>query len=1014
MWSPRIKSQATCVCVVLAVASVGCREDRLLTDPREPEAIGQRPNHVLLTLGGVVQVTTGEHHSCALKSDGKVACWGDNTFGQSAPPGSSFSQISAGGSKTCGLRTDGALACWGSNGFAGPPTPPAGTYVQVSSGANHACALTGDGTAVCWGANYAGQSSPPPHAFSQVAAGYAHTCGLLPVGIVECWGDIASPPGDTFTQISSGANFACGIKTDVTIGCWGVGYNGQSTPPPGQFTQVSAGLNYACAAGIDGLVACWGYNGFGQSTPPSDSFNQVSSGWNHTCGLGADGQVRCWGYDGSGAATPPTATFSQVSAGRDFTCGVVETGGALACWGQSSFGQATPPGGSFLEVSSGISHSCGLHSDGTVACWGFNSDGQATPPAGAFSQVSVGGGHSCGLKTDNTVECWGNNYWGQATPPFGTFSQVSAGGSHTCGLETDGTIVCWGNDFDGQSTVPTGPFSQVSAGSSHTCGLRTDGTVTCWGYNLDGRASAPTGTFSQISAGGVTCGVRTDGALACWGFNGFRQASPPIGTFHKLTVGDNHSCALEPDESVACWGHTSIAQGPNHAPIAGAGGPYGVTPEGDFVSFDGSSSSDPEGDALSYLWDFGDGEPNGTGINPTHGYVDNGTYVVTLTVSDGSLNDVMTTTVSVGNAAPVVNAGPDGTTSRNQTYTLSASFNDAGLVDAPWQTTIDWGDGSPPTSGSSGAQGAIGGSHVYTTAGSRVITVSVTDKDGGTGSDAANVTVSANRAPIAFVNGPYSGNEAAQISFTAAGSSDPDGNPITYAWNFGDGGTGTGQKPKHIYADNGAYTVTVTVSDGSLTNAASAPVTVANVAPTATFGHSGAVPEGSPFTLTLTNPNDVSAPDQTAGFQYSFDCGTGYGAFSAATSATCPTVDNGARTVRGRIRDKDGGTKVYSASQLVNNKLPVVSISAGGPTTILKGQSFTLNSLFTDAGVQDNPWTETITWGNGSQTLTANSQGAQPPRTRVYNTRGTFTIKMTVKDKNGGIGTSNTLTLVVQ
>ena len=71
------------------------------------------------------------------------------------------------------------------------------------------------------------------------------------------------------------------------------------------------------------------------------------------------------------------------------------------------------------------------------------------------------------------------------------------------------------------------------------------------------------------------------------------------------------------------------------------------------------------------------------------------------------------------------------------------------------------------------------------------------------------------------------------VQFSSAGSSDPEGQPLTYAWDFGDGGTSTAASPSHTYA-SGRYMARLTVSDGTLTTSSN-PITItAGSAPTAT------------------------------------------------------------------------------------------------------------------------------------------------------------------------------------
>jgi PKD repeat protein len=89
-----------------------------------------------------------------------------------------------------------------------------------------------------------------------------------------------------------------------------------------------------------------------------------------------------------------------------------------------------------------------------------------------------------------------------------------------------------------------------------------------------------------------------------------------------------------------------------------------------------------------------------------------------------------------------------------------------------------------------------------------------------------------NQPPTADPNGPYSGDEGSPVSFDGTGSTDPDGDPLEYEWDFGDSNTGTGPTPSHSYADNGIYNVCLTVTDSTgASDEECTTATISNAAP---------------------------------------------------------------------------------------------------------------------------------------------------------------------------------------
>jgi PKD repeat protein len=158
------------------------------------------------------------------------------------------------------------------------------------------------------------------------------------------------------------------------------------------------------------------------------------------------------------------------------------------------------------------------------------------------------------------------------------------------------------------------------------------------------------------------------------------------------------------------------------------GGPY-ASVEGQAVELSGSAT-DENGDALSYDWSMGDGT-NKSGNPVSHSFVDDGEYPATLAVSDGDLVTLVTTRVDVSNALPSLGALEGATRFIGEAYDVSVSLSDAGVLDAPWSYSIEWGDGTVDEGKALSLTDPIHGSHSYAAAGTYTVRVTLHDKDAG-------------------------------------------------------------------------------------------------------------------------------------------------------------------------------------------------------------------------------------------------------------------------------------------
>jgi len=339
-----------------------------------------------------------------------------------------------------------------------------------------------------------------------------------------------------------------------------------------------------------------------------------------------------------------------------------------------------------------------------------------------------------------------------------------------------------------------------------------------------------------------------------------------------LTVDDNAgtSCSMD-----------SLSQKVrvNAAPTAVAGQDvtlYLTNPSADYaVSFDGTKSTDPNGDQLSYNWNFGDGS-NGEGAKTTHVYGKPGNYTARLSVNDNSGLPCATDNASVNvklNKAPLADAGQSIATceANDINFDGSASTGEEGETLAyAW----NFGDGTT-------AQGAKA-SHSYKKGGQYTATLTVNDGQETPVSEAVDsINVTINSRPVASLNAVKISCVGNEVVLDASGSSDADGDSLKYSWDFGDGTTASGgSKASHRYTKGGTYKVRVTVDDGKggdCSSSSTSTTVKVNTPPIANAGPNLVCCEEQNSSFDGSASSDVDGDKLTYSWQYG-DGNTGSGA----------------------------------------------------------------------------------------------------------------------------------------
>jgi PKD repeat protein len=665
----------------------------------------------------------------------------------------------------------------------------------------------------------------------------------------------ANPGSDTATvTVTDGNNVSSSSSVTVTV---------NDVPPTVTATipatgSVGAAVNFSASATdvspavvAAGFTYSWNFGDGGSGTGATPSHNFTAAGTYTVTATATDE----YGKTGtaSGTIVISSASGLTVSAGSSITSIVGSivnfagsvSGGTAPYTYSWNFGDIVPSGNTAAFV--GTDTTTEGNWIGAYGAAGYNVIGD-TSSFPSYATVTASG-QTLYTYVSNTTStpalqrpenpssrvaaCW------YSTTSFTVNLSLTDGNMHSVSLYL--------LDFDNQGFQDKINVLNATTGAvlnTQTVGNFGNGEYLTWNVtgNIQFQVINPAGACAVIS--GIFLG------------NSSNTAVGTLTPSHAYNTPGNYTATLSATDSQGHSGTSTVAVSVQDvAPIITINYPSEALPNTP-VSFSTTISNPTPIDqkaGFTYNWTFGDGS-SATGANPSHSYAALGNYTITVTATDTfGVQGTASSTIAIVNP-PTANAGSALTGNAGSAVSFSqATASGTGTLSYSW----DFGDGTV-------AIGQLNPTHVYQAGGT--YTAALTVIEGGGPSATSSITVTINNvAPTATLTVPASGTAGVPVSLSAS-ATDP--SPVdqiaafTYNWNFGDGSTGTGLSPIHIYNTAGTYSVSVTATDeNGLTSAkatASIVVSAASGGSTVNITTSWLQQQGSgPYVLTQANTTYV-------------------------------------------------------------------------------------------------------------------------------------------------------------
>ncbi|WP_222184728.1 PKD domain-containing protein [Geminicoccus harenae] len=483
-----------------------------------------------------------------------------------------------------------------------------------------------------------------------------------------------------------------------------------------------------------------------------------------------------------------------------------------------------------------------------------------------------------------------------------------------------------------------------------------------------------------------------------WDFQDGTQADGPTPS-HVFERSGTHVVTLtvSDDQPGACDSSTDQMVVQVNAPPVAVPGPGRHVAAGEPVRLDGSRSFDVDGEVQDWTWDLGDGT-QASGPVVEHEYAEPGSYTVMLAVTDaaGLANSRTSATTQVlVNDPPMAVAGESRSAALGEVLIFDGSDStdrDGRLVRHEW----DFGGGGR-------GQGQVV-RYAYDRPGTYEVTLTVTDDSASATSQASDrLIVTVNAPPVAEA-GPDQRVTASEVRFDGSGSVDPDGRIVRYLWAFGDGATGAGPAPAHVYQAPGRYLVRLTVTDDSGTLRSSAGDTLEVTVNQAPIADAGQDLLGAPGQeLRFSGAGSIDPDGDISAYLWDFKDGS----TASGEEVTHRFAKAGVYDVQLTVQDDTGQPDAvdFDKAKVVINARPIAKagpdvLAAPGDPVVLDGG----NSFDPDGRIEGYRWAFSD----------APEPAVEPKVTRSYGEPGVYGARLTVTDGSGAANGSDQDELVIR